>query len=184
MKTRYPKLLSPLQVGNVTLKNRIITGPMSIVELDPKGGYTEQGIAFYEGLAAGGAALITLGESIVASNNGMTHLQQIRFDNPDVPFSLQSIADAVHAHDTLISIEISHGGAMADSIYNNGVQTMGPSGYVAEWGDTIREMTREDMEQIADAFADAVEICRDCGFDMAMIHCGHGWLLHQFLSMG
>ena len=47
MKTRYPKLLSPLQVGNVTLKNRIITGPMSIVELDPKGGYTEQGIAFY-----------------------------------------------------------------------------------------------------------------------------------------
>lgn len=37
MKTRYPKLLSPLQVGNVTLKNRIITGPMSIVELDPKG---------------------------------------------------------------------------------------------------------------------------------------------------
>ena len=121
MKTRYPKLLSPLQVGNVTLKNRIITGPMSIVELDPKGGYTEQGIAFYEGLAAGGAALITLGESIVASNNGMTHLQQIRFDNPDVPFSLQSIADAVHAHDALISIEISHGGAMADSIYNNGV---------------------------------------------------------------
>ena len=96
MKTRYPKLLSPLQVGNVTLKNRIITGPMSIVELDPKGGYTEQGIAFYEGLAAGGAALITLGESIVASDNGMTHLQQIRFDNPDVPFSLQSIADAVH----------------------------------------------------------------------------------------
>lgn len=61
MKTRYPKLLSPLQVGNVTLKNRIITGPMSIVELDPKGGYTEQGIAFYEGLAAGGAALITPG---------------------------------------------------------------------------------------------------------------------------
>ena len=155
---------------------------MSIVELDPKGGYTEQAIAFYEGLADGGAALITLGESIVASDNGMTHLQQIRFDNPDVPFSLQRIADAVHAHDALISIEISHGGAMADSIYNNGVQTMGPSGYVDEWGDTIREMTREDMDQIADAFADAVEICRDCDFDMAMIHCGHGWLLHQFLS--
>ncbi len=182
MNTKYPKLFSPLKVGNVTLKNRIITGPMSIVELDPKGGYTEQAIAFYEGLAAGGAALITLGESIVASDNGMTHLQQIRFDNPDVPFSLQRIADAIHAHDALISIEISHGGAMADSIYNNGAQTMGPTGCVDEWGDTIREMTREDMDQIADAFADAVEICRDCDFDMAMIHCGHGWLLHQFLS--
>ena len=38
MKTRYPKLLSPLQGGNVSLKNRMITGPMSIVELDPTGG--------------------------------------------------------------------------------------------------------------------------------------------------
>ncbi len=178
----YPKLFSPLHVGNLILKNRIETGPMSIVELDPKGGYTEQAIAFYEGLAAGGAALVTLGESIIASDNGMTHLQQIRFDNPDVPFSLQRIADAVHAHNACISIEISHGGAMADSVYNGGVQTMGPSGYTDEWGDEIREMTPDDMEQVADAFADAVEICRDCTFDMAMIHCGHGWLLHQFLS--
>ena len=47
MNTKYPKLFSPLHMGNVILKNRIITGPMSIVELDPKGGYTEQGIAFY-----------------------------------------------------------------------------------------------------------------------------------------
>ena len=38
----YPKLFSPLKVGNVTMKNRIETGPMSIVELDPKGCYTEQ----------------------------------------------------------------------------------------------------------------------------------------------
>lgn len=180
--TQYPELFSPLKVGNLTLKNRIKTGPMSIVELDPKGGYTEQTIAFYESLAAGGAAVVTLGESIVGSDNGMTHLQQIRFDNPNVPFTLQRIADAIHAHNCLINIEISHGGAMADSIYNNGRQTMGPTGMIDEWGDEIREMTYEDMDQIADAFADAVEICRDCDFDMAMIHCGHGWLLHQFLS--
>ncbi len=180
--TQYPNLFSPLKVGNLTLKNRIKTGPMSIVELDPKGGYTEQAIAFYESLAAGGAAVVTLGESIIGSDNGMTHLQQIRFDNPDVPFSLQRIADAVHAHNALINIEISHGGAMADSIYNDGHQTMGPTGMVDEWGDEIREMTYEDMDQVADSFADAVEICRDCDFDMAMIHCGHGWLLHQFLS--
>lgn len=180
--TKYKKLFSPLKVGDLTLKNRIKTGPMSIVELDPKGGYPDQAIAFYESLAAGGAAVVTLGESIVANDNGMTHLQQIRFDNPNVPFSLQRIADAVHAHNCLINIEISHGGAMADAVYNEGRQTMGPTGMVDEWGDEIREMTCEDMDKVANAFADAVEICRDCDFDMAMIHCGHGWLLHQFLS--
>ncbi|MCR5785976.1 MAG: FAD-dependent oxidoreductase [Eubacterium sp.] len=178
----YTTLFSPLNVGPCTMKNRIKTGPMSIVELDAKGAYTEQALAFYESLAAGGAAVVTLGESIIASDNGMTHLQQIRFDNPNVPFSLQRAADAVHAHNALINIEISHGGAMADSAYNNGVQSMGPSAFTDEWGDNIREMSEDDMEKVAESFADAAEICADCSFDMVMIHCGHGWLLHQFLS--
>ena len=182
MNCHFPKLFSPLRVGPAVLKNRIETGPMSIVELDAKGGLTDQAIAFYENLAAGGAAVVTLGESIIASANGMTHAQQLRFDNPAVPYSLQRAADAVHAHDALISIEISHGGCMADPAYNNGAQAMGPSAFVDQWGDAIREMTPEDMEQAADAFADAVELCRDCAFDLVMIHCGHGWLLSQFLS--
>lgn len=38
---KFEKLFSPLKVGRLTLKNRIVTAPMSIVELDAKGGYTE-----------------------------------------------------------------------------------------------------------------------------------------------
>lgn len=180
--THFPHLFQPMKVGPVIMKNRIETGPMSIVEIDPKGGLTEHAMAFYENLAAGGAAVVTLGESIVASNNGMTHPHMIRFDNPAITHTLQRVADAIHAHGALVNIELSHGGCMADPAYNDGVQAMGPSGFVDEWGDEIREMTLNDMNQVADAFADAAEICRDCGFDMVMIHCGHGWLLSQFLS--
>ena len=180
--THFPRLFQPLQVGPVMMKNRIETGPMSIVETDPKGGLTEHAMAFYEHLAAGGAAVVTLGESIIASDNGMTHPQMLRFDNPAIPHTLQRVADAIHAHGALVNIELSHGGCMADPAYNNGVQAMGPSAFVDEWGDEIREMTLADMEQVADAFADAAEICRDCGFDMVMIHCGHGWLLSQCLT--
>ena len=182
MAKEFPRLFSPLKVGTVTMKNRIQTGPMSIVELDAKGGYTDAAFAYYESLAAGGAAVVTLGESIVGTANGMTHEQQIRFDNPAVPYYLQKMADIVHARGALIDIEISHGGSVADPAYNNGVQSMGPSAFTDEWGDTIREMTREDMEEVKEAFCKAAEICRDCGFDMVMIHVGHGWLLHQFLS--
>ena len=74
---QYPRLFSPLNVGALTLKNRIITGPMSIVELDAKGGLTQQAISFYESLAAGGAAVVTLGESIIPTDCGKTHAQQI-----------------------------------------------------------------------------------------------------------
>ena len=45
MSKEFPKLFSPLKVGTVTMKNRIQTGPMSIVELDAKGGYTDAGFA-------------------------------------------------------------------------------------------------------------------------------------------
>ncbi len=182
MAVNFPRLFQPLKVGNAIMKNRIQTGPMSIVELDAKGGYTDACFAFYESLAAGGAAVVTLGEAIVGTSNGMTHDQQIRFDNPAVPYYLKKMADMIHARGALIDIEISHGGSMADPAYNNGVQSMGPSAYVDDWGDACREMTREDMDEVKEAFCRAAEICRDCGFDMVMIHMGHGWLLHQFLS--
>ena len=178
----YPMLFSPLKVGPVTMKNRIQTGPMSIVEMDAKQGLTDQAIAFYESLAAGGPAVVTVGESIIRTKNGKTHGQQLMLGDPASGYYLQRVADAVHSHGALIDIEISHGGAMSDPAYNDGAQSYGPSGYVDEWGDTIAEMTREDMDDVAEAFVEAVCFVRDCGFDIAMIHCGHGWLLSQFLS--
>ena len=178
----YPLLFSPLKVGPVTLKNRIQTGPMSIVEMDAKQGLTDQAIAFYESLAEGGAAVVTVGESIIRTKNGKTHHQQLMLGDPASGYYLQRVADAVHSHGALIDIEISHGGAMSDPAYNGGAQSYGPSGYVDEWGDEVAEMTREDMDDVAEAFCEAACLVRDCGFDMVMIHCGHGWLLSQFLS--
>jgi 2,4-dienoyl-CoA reductase-like NADH-dependent reductase (Old Yellow Enzyme family) len=43
-------------------------------------------------------------------------------------------------------------------------------------------MTQQDMEDVADAFADAAEYFIKCGFDTVLIHAAHGWLFPQFLS--
>jgi 2,4-dienoyl-CoA reductase-like NADH-dependent reductase (Old Yellow Enzyme family)/thioredoxin reductase len=96
--------------------------------------------------------------------------------------SLVKVADAIHAHGALANIEISHGGAMADPAYNGGHSAIGPCGYIDAWGDKIIQMDEEMMDDVAEAFAEAAVTVRDCGFDMVMIHCGHGWLLSQFLS--
>lgn len=178
----FPTLFSPMRVGPVIMRNRIETGPMSMTELDAKEGLTDQTIAFYENLAKGGAAVVTIGESIIRTTNGKTHTQMLMLGRPEVDHGLVRVADAIHAHGALANIEISHGGCMADPAYNNGAQSMGPVGFVDEWGDEIIGMDGEMMEDVAEAFAEAVEKVRDCGFDMAQIHCGHGWLLHQFLS--
>ncbi len=80
------------------------------------------------------------------------------------------------------SVEIDHGGALCDPELIDLDNAIGPSGYIDPWGDEIKEMTREQMEDIIEAFGRGAAIVKDCGFDMVMIHCGHGWLLHQFLS--
>ena len=51
-----------------------------------------------------------------------------------------------------------------------------------DWGDEVKEMTEEQIYEIADKFAEAAATAKACGFDMVMIHAGHGWLLHQFIS--
>ena len=46
----------------------------------------------------------------------------------------------------------------------------------------IHGMTEEDMNVVADHFADCAEILKNAGYDMVLLHGGHGWLLDQFIS--
>lgn len=179
---QFPNLYSPLKIGPVTMKNRIESAPMSMTELGPNQGLAEENIAFYRELAKGGAAVVTVGESIVRTDCGKTHPQMLMLGESVVLPSLVEAADAIHEFGALANIEISHGGQMADPAYNNGVDSIGPVEHIDEYGDLIRGMTEEMMEDVADAFAEAADTVKSCGFDMCMIHAGHGWLLSQFLS--
>lgn len=178
----YPHLFQPLKLAGLTLKNRILSAPISLAELGTNGYLTPANIAFYKLRAAGGCAVVTVGESIVDMKTGKSHPQQIPLDDPDVIPSLTGLADAIHAHGAAASIELSHGGALCSPKFLAGKNPLGPSGYVDAWGDTVEEMTEKQINDIADAFGNAAMIAKRCGYDMLMIHGGHGWLLHQFIS--
>ena len=178
----FELLLSPLQIGALTLKNRITCAPCSLALYGPRGCLTPENIAFFEWKAKGGAAAVTIGESIPEISSGRSHLQQIPLDDPDVSVGLAQAADAIHLHGAIASIELSHGGGMCPAAFLKGHSPMGPSPRLNIYGDQVREMTEEDMEHLAQRYAEAAALVKRCGFDMLMIHGGHGWLLHQFLS--
>lgn len=180
--TRYPHLLEPLRLPGLTLKNRLLSAPTSMAELGPGEHYSKENIDYYRLKAAGGAALVTVGDVIVELETGRSHPQQVGINDPTAVPYLVAVAEAIHAGGAAASIEIDHGGALCAPEFLDGKNAIGPSGYVDEWGDTVEEMTVEDMERIADAFAEGARNARACGFDMVMVHMGHGWLLHQFLS--
>jgi len=106
----YPRLFSPLKVGSLTLKNRIEAAPTSLAELSAEGYLTRDNIAYYKLKAKGGAAIVTIGESIVHTPTGKSHPKQIPLDDKGVIPSLVETADAIHQYGAIASIELSHGG--------------------------------------------------------------------------
>lgn len=56
MPKKYPHLFSPLQIGTLTVKNRIAMAPMSFTQRNPEGGFAEENIRYVEEVAKGAAA--------------------------------------------------------------------------------------------------------------------------------
>ncbi len=180
MSTNYPHLFSPLRIGNVTLKNRIATAPMGS-EPNTSGFLSEQNLAAFENRAKGGAAIVTRGETLVHAHTGSAHGNLCNLDNEGFMPSHLQLTDRIHQHNALANIEILHSGARAHPQYTNGI-IYGPSAQPGVYGVDVTPMDEDIMNEIADAFAHGAYVAKFGGFDMVMIHGGHGWLLSEFLS--
>ena len=187
MKTQYPHLFSPIKIGNITFKNRIIAAPTSLMNLTSEGYLTPKNIAYYELKAKGGVAAVTLGESIVHSKTGKSHDQQIPLDDPHVLSGLSSVVKAINRHGAIANIELSHGGKFAGitsiggDVLNDNV-AYGPSEETLPTGEHVYEMPKEIINEIINSYGKAAAKAKRAGFEMVMVHAAHGWLFNQFLS--
>lgn len=177
---QYPHLFSPLKIGGLTLKNRIEVAPMG-TEPQPTGYLDEQNLAAMEARARGGAAIVTRGETLVDHTTGSAHGNACNLDDEKFMSTHLQLTDRIHMHNALASIEILHCGARAHPQYTGGV-VYGPSAQPGVYGVDVTPMDEAMMNRIADGFAHGAFVAKFGGFDMVMVHAGHGWLLSQFLS--
>ncbi|MBO6010380.1 MAG: FAD-dependent oxidoreductase, partial [Oscillospiraceae bacterium] len=184
----YPLLCAPLKVGNVTLRSRMCSAPMGFPDLTEDGCLTEGAIAFYENRARGGAAVVTVSEACVDYVNGKSHGRLINLQNPGVLAGLTNCARAIRRHGALASIELNHAGMLSDfdvaeeDRRSDGRAHYGPSATALPSGVAVEAMTEEQIREAAERFARGAALVKRAGFDMLMLHAGHGWLIHQFLS--
>ena len=180
---KYPNLFSPIKIGSLTLKNRIEAAPTSMEDFTERE-YTPRGwIEYYARKAAGGAAVVTIGETPVIFKTGPTQHHMLNIEDPDIMPWLCKAADAIHQQGACASLELCHGGCGSMRMFLHGNQAIGPSAVECPFdGEPVLEMTEEMIEEVINAFGDAAHRLKMCGFDMCMIHAGHGWLLAQFLS--
>ena len=186
-KETYPHLFEPIRIGNLRLKNRIIAAPTSPSMITTEGHFTPEMIAYLEEKAKGGAAVVTYGEGIVHSPTGKSHNKQLQLDSFGVKQMLAEATRAIHNAGAYANIQLSHGGKYG------GLASVGGDNLAhseAAWGVSdevtpvgeVREMPREMIYEIVDSYKAAAKLCKDCGFDMVMVHAAHGWLFSQFLS--
>lgn len=188
MNKYYPHIFEPITIGNKIFKNRIFLPPMTNhllqdLSTSPGPGYIEHRIQ----IAKSGAACVTFGNTLVLGEKS----------NPRSLFNLYDesgwknwikFTQAMHYFGAKASMEFTHFGAETE-------RTPGMKDEDAwAWGASdctihntagemrIKAMNFEQMDALANCYADYAEILVHLGFDVMLIHGGHGTLFENFLT--
>ena len=180
MSSLFPKLFEPIQIGGVRLRNRIFsTGHMTCMLSD--GLPNEDFVAYHAARAAGGCGLIITESAAVHATSNAYNVQLFRDDSVA---ALSKVANAVHRHDCKIFGQLGHGGRETHSSPDGSAPVaFGPSQVASERFHVVpREMPKELIADIVDAFGAAALRYSSAGFDGVEIMASHGLLLAQFLN--
>jgi 2,4-dienoyl-CoA reductase (NADPH2) len=176
-------LFTPVQVGHIRLKNRIVMPAMHL-NYTPEGEITDRLVAFYKERAKGGVALIIVGGCIIDEYSGERSMINISEDGY-LP-GLKKLTDAVHPYNTCIAAQLYHAGRYASSdghSFSIGRQPLAPSPVVSRYTQVEpREMTKKDIEEVLENYSNASKRAQKAGFDAIEILGSAGYLISQFLS--
>ncbi|MDO8724118.1 MAG: NADH:flavin oxidoreductase, partial [Syntrophales bacterium] len=176
----YSELFSPLQIGNLTLKNRITQAPIYTGYADGDGIVSQSILDHYAKGSRGGAALAVVeGTSVSASGNGLKN--GIRaYEDKHIP-CLSKLARGIRDNGALACIQLFHAGryALYSSPLSASAIPFSPAPGVTV---TPKEMTIEEIKEVIGDFASAARRVKQAGFDMLELHGATGYLIVQFLS--
>ncbi len=172
-------IFSPVRIGPVTLRNRVIRS--AAFENMAYGNKPSQDLMDYHvAVARGGVGMTTLAYASVC-RSGLSFDGQLWMREEIVP-ALREITDAVHAQGAKASIQLGHCGNMTHRS-TCGCMPVGASGGFNLYSPTfVRALREDEIEALVEDFGHAVELARQAGFDCVEIHAGHGYLISQFLS--
>jgi len=181
MKNQYNNLFSPITIGTMKLKNRIVLAPMSVHITPPDGSITDREIAFYKRKAKGGAGLIIIGSVLIRADGNFGG--QIFIDNDSRIPGLKRMTDAIHQAGAKISAQIHHAGRETN-IATCGYQPVSASVFEPETEeyDLPRALTTREVGDYVEYYAQGVRRAKEAGFDAVELHGAHGYLIAQFMS--
>mgnify|MGYP004513212111 FL=1 len=196
---KYPHLFSPLTIRGKVLKNRIVSSPHSggpnlyRAGNDGFSNLTETAALYFGNVARGGAAIVNTGHlgvdprfTLGANAERFNFFSKEAIHEHQLPV-MHMMTDLIHSYGSLASIELNHPGHFGDPV-DPEQMLLGPvdvdmsTRETMAGGKNVKGMDEEEMNRVADYFAEAALIGKRGGFDIVNIHAAHNWLLGEFFS--
>ncbi|ANQ28828.1 NADH:flavin oxidoreductase [Vibrio natriegens] len=174
-------VFSPISIGNMVVKNRLVVPPMVSNYANEDGTCTEQFISYHEEKAKGGWGLIIVEDyKINPEAGGFVKLPGL-WDDSQIE-SHKQLTERVHQHGAKIAAQIYHAGRETCAEIT-GVQPVAPSAIPDPVVNAMpRELSVEEIQQLVEQFGDTALRAKKAGFDAVEIHGAHGYLVNQFMS--
>jgi 2,4-dienoyl-CoA reductase-like NADH-dependent reductase (Old Yellow Enzyme family) len=186
-------LFSPISIGSLALKNRIIVAPMCQYSAE-EGSATDWHMMHLGSLGMSGAGMLII-EATAVEPRGRISPSDLGLWSDANEAALDRPLRAIRNHSSIpVAIQLAHAGRKASTRVpwkggasipkeKGGWQTVAPSPIPFNPQDAPpTEMTPEDMEWIASTFSVSARRANRIELDAIEVHAAHGYLLHQFLS--
>lgn len=187
-----PAMFTPLELGGLTLDNRVVVSPMCQYSAE-EGAPTDWHLVHYGSRAIGGAGLVIAEMTDVLAEGRITKGCAGLYEESHVA-AWARIVDFIHAQSSAkFGVQLAHAGrkGATERPWEGGRPLTPADGWPLlapsplPWDaehQTPRAMTRDDMVRVRDAFVAAADRAVRAGFDLIELHMAHGYLLSSFLS--
>lgn len=181
----FPNLFSPLKIGNVTVKNRVVMSAMDTCYFASDGTVTKKAAAHYLERARGGVGLIFTEVSPFDWPGGKQSRREPRFNSPIVTTEWAEVIQTVHSFGTKICAQLSHAGFISDPEYCMGRETVtafASENVASSEAHPARTLTEEEIGFFMEEIRECLKNIASCDFDGVEFHAAHDYLLNEFLS--
>ncbi|WP_236788570.1 mycofactocin system FadH/OYE family oxidoreductase 2 [Amycolatopsis sp. GM8] len=177
---RYRYLFSPLRVGPLVVRNRIVFSA-HLTNYAQDGLPSEQHAEYYAARAAGGAGLIITEEHSTHVTDWPYEKLIHGFHREVIP-GYRRITEAVHAHGTPILAQLNHNGGQASSMYSR-LPVWAPSPVPDPmFREVPKAIDAREIAEVVAGYGTVAGHCAEGGFDGVELQCSHSSIVRGFLS--
>jgi 2,4-dienoyl-CoA reductase-like NADH-dependent reductase (Old Yellow Enzyme family) len=182
----FPLLFSPLRIGPVESRNRVVCGAHFTMFTEPNAVYGEPGFygerygRYLAEFARGGVGIVIAGQAQVHPTTAyQMHNNAAAWDPACVPH-LRRVSEQVHEHGALVFLQLAHNGGVNHATWSR-LPVWSAAG-VANHMEASKALEPHEIREVVESFARSARNAIDAGFDGVEVHGAHGYLIHEFLS--